>query len=83
MFARHQQHIYLLLMDDTKQLLAFRCESSVVEQLAALARQGDRSVAAELRRAAREHVSRSSASSSCQTPAGHHAGRGSALGENP
>jgi len=82
MFARPQQHIHLLLVEDTKQLLAFRCESSVVEQLAALARQGDRSVSAELRRAAREHCERSSSASSSAS-AGRHAGRGSALGENP
>jgi Ribbon-helix-helix protein, copG family len=43
-------------MAQPKQLLAFRCERSAVEQLAELAREGDRSLSAEIRRAIREHV---------------------------
>jgi Ribbon-helix-helix protein, copG family len=43
-------------MREPKTLIAFRCERSAAEQLAALAQQGDRSLSAEIRRAVREHV---------------------------
>lgn len=72
-FAHPQQRLTLLFMDEAKRLIAFRCERSAAEQLAALARQGDRSLSAEIRRAVREHlVSRTdfSAASSHQAPAG-------------
>jgi Ribbon-helix-helix protein, copG family len=45
-----------LLVDEAKRLIAFRCEHSAAEQLEALAREGDRSLSAEIRRAVREHV---------------------------
>jgi Ribbon-helix-helix protein, copG family len=58
-------------MAQPKQLLAFRCERSAVEQLAELAREGDRSLSAEIRRAIREHVRDFSATtSSSRAPAG-------------
>jgi len=50
-----QQRITSLLMREPKTLIAFRCERSAAEQLAALAHQGDRSLSAEIRRAVREH----------------------------
>jgi ribbon-helix-helix CopG family protein len=43
-------------MDEAKRLIAFRCEHSAAKQLEALAREGDRSLSAEIRRAVREHV---------------------------
>jgi predicted transcriptional regulator len=43
-------------MEEAKRLVAFRCEHSAAEQLEALAREGDRSLSAEIRRAVREHV---------------------------
>jgi Ribbon-helix-helix protein, copG family len=56
-FLQHpQQRITSLLMQEPKTLIAFRCERSAAEQLAALAQQGDRSLSAEIRRAVREHV---------------------------
>jgi hypothetical protein len=36
--------------------LSFLCEPATTEQLAELARRGDRSLSAEIRRAVREHV---------------------------
>ena len=45
-------------MNGLTRLLAFRCERSAAEQLAELARRGDRSLSAEIRRACREHVAR-------------------------
>jgi hypothetical protein len=39
-----------------EQKLSFLCERSTTEQLAELARRGDRTLSAEIRRALREHV---------------------------
>jgi hypothetical protein len=39
-----------------RQKLSFQCESSTTEQIVQLARRGDRSISAEIRRALREHV---------------------------
>jgi predicted transcriptional regulator len=45
-------------MDEAKRLIAFRCDHSAAGQLEALARKGDRSLSAEIRRAVREHVAK-------------------------
>jgi hypothetical protein len=47
---RPQCRITSLLVDEAKRLIAFRCERSAAEQLAAIARHGDRSLSAEIRR---------------------------------
>src|SRR5215212_21388 len=62
-----------------------RVEHELAQAVAALAAAGDRTISRQIRRALVEHVDRQSLSavgtSSRQTPAGHHAGRGSALGD--
>ena len=45
-----------LLMTDTKGFVTIRLEDSVREQLEALAKEGERSLSAEIRLAIREHL---------------------------
>lgn len=42
--------------EQEREKLSFQCESSTTAQIAELARRGDRSISAEIRRALREHV---------------------------
>ena len=64
-----------------KRLVAFAANALLLEQLAELARQGDRSLSAEIRRACREHVgAERSAESPAHAMTGPGEGRGGAAG---
>jgi len=69
-----------------KVIVGARVEHELAQAVAALAAAGDRTISRQIRRALVEHVDRQSLSAvgtSSQASAGRHAGRGSALGENP